>query len=186
MLLREFNRSDHYLCSSYFQPIDPADLTCENTIDKCLIFILGLRSPCHAEILLRLLSILDKKPDVKKSRRRPQSAGGLLTANFQPERTACEEMMSKQLCILTKWDPMCAYGVHTFSHNLNHRWTTAIITKPRGGDIYDLSNSQTASDPRKKRSRYYPQCTTRIRWHFSRLPADVDERVIKSTNRRVT
>ncbi|KAM3178662.1 hypothetical protein ACTXT7_002079 [Hymenolepis weldensis] len=34
MLLREFNRSDYYLCSSYFQPIDPSDLTCEKMISK--------------------------------------------------------------------------------------------------------------------------------------------------------
>ncbi|VDL34153.1 unnamed protein product [Hymenolepis diminuta] len=32
ILLREFNRSDHYLCSSYFQPMDPADLTYEKII----------------------------------------------------------------------------------------------------------------------------------------------------------
>ncbi|VDL61391.1 unnamed protein product [Hymenolepis diminuta] len=37
---------------------------------RCLIFILGLRSPCHAKIQLRLLSLLDKKTHVKKSRRR--------------------------------------------------------------------------------------------------------------------
>ncbi|KAM3176671.1 hypothetical protein ACTXT7_006072 [Hymenolepis weldensis] len=44
---------------------------------RCLVFILGLRSPCHAEILFRLLFLLDKKPVFKKSRRRPESAGGL-------------------------------------------------------------------------------------------------------------
>ncbi|VUZ56133.1 unnamed protein product [Hymenolepis diminuta] len=101
MLLPEFNRSDHYLCSSYFQPMDHADLSCEKIISKlgsvvgvnnylfnltiggdesvhshvrivnrlctsfrfgsldenqfrCLVFILGLRSPCHAKIQLRL------------------------------------------------------------------------------------------------------------------------------------
>ncbi|KAM3174194.1 hypothetical protein ACTXT7_011024 [Hymenolepis weldensis] len=47
---------------------------------RCLIFILGLRSPCHSEIRLRLLFLLDKKPDVKTSRSRPEFAGGLLTA----------------------------------------------------------------------------------------------------------
>ncbi|VDL28270.1 unnamed protein product [Hymenolepis diminuta] len=88
MLLREFNRSDHDLCSSYFQPMDPIDLTYEKIMGivnrlytsfrfgslkenhfKYLIFILGPRSPCHAEIRLGPLSLLDKKPDVKKSRR---------------------------------------------------------------------------------------------------------------------
>ncbi|VDL51488.1 unnamed protein product [Hymenolepis diminuta] len=102
MLLHMFSRSNHYLFSSYFQSMDPADLTYEKIITKlgsvvgdnnsflnltiskdenvhyhvdivnrlctsfrfgsleenqfrCLIFILGLRSPCHAEIRLRLL-----------------------------------------------------------------------------------------------------------------------------------
>ncbi|VUZ50846.1 unnamed protein product [Hymenolepis diminuta] len=32
MLLREFNRSDNYLCSSLFKPMEPADLICEKTI----------------------------------------------------------------------------------------------------------------------------------------------------------
>ncbi|VUZ43113.1 unnamed protein product [Hymenolepis diminuta] len=32
MLLRQFNRCDHYLCSSYFQPMDPAYLTYEKMI----------------------------------------------------------------------------------------------------------------------------------------------------------
>ncbi|KAM3184642.1 hypothetical protein ACTXT7_007951 [Hymenolepis weldensis] len=85
--------------------MDPADLTYEkiNIVNRlcisfrfgsleehqfrCLIFTLDLRSPCHNEIRLRFLSLLDKKPDVKKSRRRPESAGGLLTASFQLERT---------------------------------------------------------------------------------------------------
>ncbi|VUZ47592.1 unnamed protein product [Hymenolepis diminuta] len=84
MLLREFNRSDHDLCSSYFQPMDPIDLTYEKIMGivnrlytsfrfgslkenhfKYLIFILGPRSPCHAEIRLGPLSLLDKKPDEK-------------------------------------------------------------------------------------------------------------------------
>ncbi|VUZ40244.1 unnamed protein product [Hymenolepis diminuta] len=120
MLPRIFSRNDHYLCSSYFQPMDPADLTYEKKttelgpvvgdnssffiltisedenvryrvgIDnrlctsfrfdsqkenqfRCLIFILCLRSPCNAEIRLRLLSLLDKKSDVKMSRRRLKS-----------------------------------------------------------------------------------------------------------------
>ncbi|KAM3171348.1 hypothetical protein ACTXT7_016782 [Hymenolepis weldensis] len=58
----------------------------ENQI-RYLIFILGLRFPCHTEIRLRLLSLLDKKPDVRKSRRRPESTGGLLTASVQLKRT---------------------------------------------------------------------------------------------------
>ncbi|VDL58387.1 unnamed protein product [Hymenolepis diminuta] len=134
MLLREFSRIDHHLCSSYFQPMDPADLTYEKinselgsivgdnsplfnlTISKdenvhhyvnvvnrlctsyrfgspeenqirCLIFSLGLRSPCNAEIRLRLLSLLDKEIGFMKSRYKPESAGGLLTASFQLERT---------------------------------------------------------------------------------------------------
>ncbi|VUZ52991.1 unnamed protein product [Hymenolepis diminuta] len=87
MLLREFNRSDNYLCSFFLQPMDPADLTYDNSslfnliisedenvhhyvgiVDrlciglrfgsleenqlKCFIFILGLRSPCHASVPL--------------------------------------------------------------------------------------------------------------------------------------
>ncbi|VUZ50352.1 unnamed protein product [Hymenolepis diminuta] len=118
LVLRGFNRSDHHLCSSNFQPIDPVDLTYEKIISKlgsavgdnsslfnstisedenvhryvehqfrCLIFIRDFRSPYHAEIRLRFLSLLDKKSDVGKSRRRPKSAGGQLTANVQLERT---------------------------------------------------------------------------------------------------
>ncbi|VUZ49313.1 unnamed protein product [Hymenolepis diminuta] len=95
MLLREFSRSDHYLCSFYFQPTDTDDLMYDNSspinltiggdenvyryvgivADFALVsdlvlskktnldvffFILALRSPCHAEIGLRLLSLLDK------------------------------------------------------------------------------------------------------------------------------
>ncbi|KAM3175264.1 hypothetical protein ACTXT7_008854 [Hymenolepis weldensis] len=52
---------------------------------RCLIFILGLRSPCHAEIRLGLLSLLDGEPDVKKSCRGTESAAGSLTASDQPE-----------------------------------------------------------------------------------------------------
>ncbi|VUZ54937.1 unnamed protein product [Hymenolepis diminuta] len=118
MLFSEFNRSDHYFCSSHLQSMDPVDLTYEKMISKldwavgdnsslfnltiredenahhyvesqfrCLIFILGLRSPCHAETGFRLLSLLDREPDVKKSHDRPGSAAGRLTASFQPERT---------------------------------------------------------------------------------------------------
>ncbi|KAM3183560.1 hypothetical protein ACTXT7_010092 [Hymenolepis weldensis] len=67
--------------------MDSLDLTCEKMIKnqfRCLIFILGLRSPCQAEIRLRLLSLLDKEPDIKKSHGRPNSAAGPLTASVQP------------------------------------------------------------------------------------------------------
>ncbi|VUZ47222.1 unnamed protein product [Hymenolepis diminuta] len=134
MLLREFNRSDNYLCSSYFQPMNSGDLTYEEMISKSvsvvgdnsslfnvtisedenfhyhvgivnrlctsfrfgslgenqfgsLIFILGLRSPRHAEIRLRLLFLLVRKFEVKKSFRRLESAGGLLTESVQLEMT---------------------------------------------------------------------------------------------------
>ncbi|KAM3185115.1 hypothetical protein ACTXT7_007034 [Hymenolepis weldensis] len=96
MLLREFNRSDNYLCSSYFQPMDPYEKvmsklgsvvgdnsslfnltinedeivnqyvgvvnrlctsfrfgSLEENQFKCLIFNLGVRSLCHAEIRFR-------------------------------------------------------------------------------------------------------------------------------------
>ncbi|KAM3180519.1 hypothetical protein ACTXT7_016129, partial [Hymenolepis weldensis] len=120
---------------------------------RCLVFTFSLRSPRHDEIQLRHLSLLNKKPDVKISRRRPESARGLLTARpendlssidrgdplptrhfakFCPDRgrslavlgqsdpaaelrgqdlrTAYEEMLlSKQLCVPTKCDPMRAY-----------------------------------------------------------------------------
>ncbi|VUZ43351.1 unnamed protein product [Hymenolepis diminuta] len=69
MLLREFNRNNNHLCSSYFQPMNPADLISETMTGivnrlwasfrfgsleenqfRCLIFILGLLSPCYSEI----------------------------------------------------------------------------------------------------------------------------------------
>ncbi|VUZ46654.1 unnamed protein product [Hymenolepis diminuta] len=106
MLSREFSRSNHYLCSSYFQPMDLANLnflkdcgiidrlctsfrfgSLEENQFRCLIFILSLQSPCQAGIRLKFLSLLDKEPDVKKFRRGPESAGGLLTASVQLERT---------------------------------------------------------------------------------------------------
>ncbi|KAM3186651.1 hypothetical protein ACTXT7_003904 [Hymenolepis weldensis] len=49
---------------------------------RCLIFIIGPRSPCHAEIRPGGLPLLDKK-----SRRGPESAAGLLTTSVQSERT---------------------------------------------------------------------------------------------------
>ncbi|KAM3180466.1 hypothetical protein ACTXT7_016227 [Hymenolepis weldensis] len=58
---------------------------------RYLIFILGLRSRCHAEIRLRLLSLLDKKPDVKKSRRRPESAARLLTARPENDLSSIDQ-----------------------------------------------------------------------------------------------
>ncbi|KAM3186323.1 hypothetical protein ACTXT7_004549 [Hymenolepis weldensis] len=89
MLLHKANKSDHDLCSSYLQPMDPANLTYEKMVSftdsalvprfifpeenqfRCLIFILGLRSPRYAEIRLGLLSPSDRGPDVKKSRQNP-------------------------------------------------------------------------------------------------------------------
>ncbi|VUZ39524.1 unnamed protein product, partial [Hymenolepis diminuta] len=40
---------------------------------RCPIFIHVLRSPRHAEIRLRLMSLLDERTDVKKSRRRAEA-----------------------------------------------------------------------------------------------------------------
>ncbi|VDL16074.1 unnamed protein product [Hymenolepis diminuta] len=53
----------------------------------CLIFILCLRSPCYAEVRLRLLSLLGREPNVKMSRCLLESATGPLTESVQPERT---------------------------------------------------------------------------------------------------
>ncbi|VUZ39333.1 unnamed protein product [Hymenolepis diminuta] len=69
MLLRKVNRKDHVLCSFYLQQIDPPNLTYEkitSIVNRlctsfrfgyleenqfiCLIFIIGLQSPCYAEI----------------------------------------------------------------------------------------------------------------------------------------
>ncbi|VUZ46455.1 unnamed protein product [Hymenolepis diminuta] len=81
MLLREFNRSDKYLCSSYLQPTinEVENVHChvgivnrlctsfrfdfleENQIG-CLIFTHGLRSPCHTAIQLKLLSPWIRNP----------------------------------------------------------------------------------------------------------------------------
>ncbi|KAM3176450.1 hypothetical protein ACTXT7_006478 [Hymenolepis weldensis] len=63
--------------------IDIVNRLCTKNQFRCLIFILGLRSPCHAEIRLRLLSLLDKKPDVTKCRRRLESAGGLGRCHYR-------------------------------------------------------------------------------------------------------
>ncbi|VUZ50307.1 unnamed protein product [Hymenolepis diminuta] len=82
ILLHKVDRSDHDSCSSYHQPMGPVDLAYEEIIIwalvtteenqlRCLIFIHGLQSPCYAEIRLGLLSLLDKGPDVKKSRLNP-------------------------------------------------------------------------------------------------------------------
>ncbi|KAM3186220.1 hypothetical protein ACTXT7_004762 [Hymenolepis weldensis] len=62
-------------------------------------------------------------------------------------RTACEEMLlSNQLCVPTTFDPTRSYRVddllYALNHNLNHQWTAAIITKPHGGDIYDVENGK--------------------------------------------
>ncbi|KAM3180423.1 hypothetical protein ACTXT7_016311 [Hymenolepis weldensis] len=55
--------------------------------DENVHHYVSLRSPCYAEIRLRLLSLLDKEPDVKKSRCGPQSAAAPLIANVHTERT---------------------------------------------------------------------------------------------------
>ncbi|KAM3184662.1 hypothetical protein ACTXT7_007917 [Hymenolepis weldensis] len=121
MLLREFNRIENYLCSFYFQPMDPADLNYEKMISfvnrlctsfrfvsleenqfRCLIFILGLLPPCHAEIRLRNLSLLDKKPDVKKSRRRPESAVGLGPTSHPTLIRRMSEAVTLQMLILQR------------------------------------------------------------------------------------
>ncbi|VDL59330.1 unnamed protein product [Hymenolepis diminuta] len=60
-------------------------LSIDGKDDWCLIFIFGLRSPCPTEIRLRLLSLLDKELDVKKSRCGPESAPGPFTTSVQPE-----------------------------------------------------------------------------------------------------
>ncbi|VUZ40481.1 unnamed protein product [Hymenolepis diminuta] len=64
----------------------------------------------------------------------------------QDLRTACEEMLSKQLCIPTKYDSMSAYSVgdlvYALNHHLNKQCTAAIITKLHDGDIYDVENGK--------------------------------------------
>ncbi|KAM3179926.1 hypothetical protein ACTXT7_017309, partial [Hymenolepis weldensis] len=83
MLLCEFNRSDNYLYSSYFQPMDLADLTYEKVISKSgsVVRDNGSLQPDH-----KLLSLVDKEPDIKKFCHRPKSAEGLLTESVQSER----------------------------------------------------------------------------------------------------
>ncbi|VUZ50057.1 unnamed protein product [Hymenolepis diminuta] len=96
----KFNTIDHELYSFYLRPMDPTDLTYEKTISKLGSVVYGNSSlvkmkmltimfltSCYAEIRLGLLSLLGKKPDVKKFRRGPGSAAGPLTASVQPERT---------------------------------------------------------------------------------------------------
>ncbi|KAM3172166.1 hypothetical protein ACTXT7_015111 [Hymenolepis weldensis] len=220
-----------------------------------LISILGLESPCYAETLLRLLSLFNKEPNVKRSHCGPESTAGSLTTSFPGENetyqiptleltnaenlvrgcnqclhvaeiphpsihiqsskpdspriqlqhtnqdplnvrnygdkftfervrryssradnkqissifhklvlrrslavlgqsvpaaefrgqdlmTACENiLLSKQFCDLRR-----AYGVGDFvyvlSHNFNHQWTPAIITKLHGGDICDVETGK--------------------------------------------
>ncbi|VDL38965.1 unnamed protein product [Hymenolepis diminuta] len=79
--------------------MDPVDLTYEKMISSVVggnssLFNLTIcegENVHHyvgiAEIRLRLQSILDKEPDVKKSLRGPESVTGPLTASVQPERT---------------------------------------------------------------------------------------------------
>ncbi|KAM3176960.1 hypothetical protein ACTXT7_005486 [Hymenolepis weldensis] len=67
--------------------MDPADLAYEKMISKLGSVVGDNSSLFNLTIRLRLMSFLDKKPDVKMSRLRPESAGGLLTASVQLERT---------------------------------------------------------------------------------------------------
>ncbi|VUZ41688.1 unnamed protein product [Hymenolepis diminuta] len=54
VLLRKFNRSDIYLCLSYFQPMDPADLIYEKMISK-LVSVVGDNSSLFS-FTIRFLS----------------------------------------------------------------------------------------------------------------------------------
>ncbi|VDL19013.1 unnamed protein product [Hymenolepis diminuta] len=54
MLLREFNRSDKYLCSSYLQPGSPADLNYDNTSPFYLTINEVENVHCHVGIVNRL------------------------------------------------------------------------------------------------------------------------------------
>ncbi|KAM3187911.1 hypothetical protein ACTXT7_001317 [Hymenolepis weldensis] len=231
--LREFNRSDHYQCSSYFQLMDPTDLTNKKMIsklgsgvgDNSSLFNLNIsedekiryhEGPTHHPTIIRrksevvtpkmlILRWTSSSSRLPFRRRRYQSCNdnchkedfyressmngstrqnpyykraltqkrqsynrhGLrylmlsltMCGQFVPAaecrdqdlRTVCEEMLTKQRCVPTKCDQMYAYSVgdlvYPLSHNLNHQWTAAIITKPHGGDIYDFSNSQKSCDP---------------------------------------
>ncbi|KAM3172221.1 hypothetical protein ACTXT7_014992 [Hymenolepis weldensis] len=51
-----------------YKPSQRAEQNLNEDQFRCLNFPFGLPSPCYGEIRLRLLSILDKEPDVKKSR----------------------------------------------------------------------------------------------------------------------
>ncbi|VUZ57197.1 unnamed protein product [Hymenolepis diminuta] len=93
MLLRKFSKSNHYLYLTYLLPLSPKDFTFEETIkksgkvfgDTTSLFsrrfkglnlairegkdihkyaAVGLRSPCYAEIRLKLLFLLDKNSDI--------------------------------------------------------------------------------------------------------------------------
>ncbi|VUZ42851.1 unnamed protein product [Hymenolepis diminuta] len=86
-------KNDHDIYLTYLLPLSPKDFTYEETIEKCgKVFghntslfnrrfkclnlairkgedfqkyaPIGLRSPCNAEIRLKLLSLLDKNPDI--------------------------------------------------------------------------------------------------------------------------
>ncbi|VUZ50038.1 unnamed protein product [Hymenolepis diminuta] len=123
MLLCEFNGSDNYLCSSYFQPKDLVDLTDNSALfdliiseDEnvhyhvgivnrlCIDFRFGSLKENQFRYLifiigLRLLPLFNWKFDVKKFRRRPESAEGLLIANVQLERIRNRPIDTKT-CVL--------------------------------------------------------------------------------------
>ncbi|KAM3188340.1 hypothetical protein ACTXT7_000461 [Hymenolepis weldensis] len=100
MLVRKVNRSHHYLCFVNRLCTSFRFGSLEENRFRCFIFILDLRSPCHAEIRLRLLSLLDKKPDIKKSRRRPESAGGLVPIPYPTIIRRISETVTPKMLIL--------------------------------------------------------------------------------------
>ncbi|KAM3171002.1 hypothetical protein ACTXT7_017478 [Hymenolepis weldensis] len=68
-------------------------------------------SPCHAEIRFRLLSLLDKKPDIERSCCRPKSPERLSShsqnANFAENVVIIEIVLSKMLLpeLQRQWPP---------------------------------------------------------------------------------
>ncbi|VUZ43341.1 unnamed protein product [Hymenolepis diminuta] len=71
MLFREFNKNDYSLCLSYFQIMDPADLTYENMIVSVLVLSNKpiQMSHFHSSILIfYLLAMLRFDPDFCSSR----------------------------------------------------------------------------------------------------------------------
>ncbi|KAM3173262.1 hypothetical protein ACTXT7_012847 [Hymenolepis weldensis] len=98
MLLREFNKSDYYLCPSYLQPIDSAYPTYEKMISKFGSVVSDNSSQFNLtlsedeNITIILLSLLDKEPDFKKSRHRPESAAGMLVARSENDLSSIDPL----------------------------------------------------------------------------------------------